>query len=98
MFIWFSKFRMQLMNPYKRRKVACLTAFYQSFVNLKSNTMKKSRYKIMCFFNTKQVISKKNALKVCFITYNNFKSCVCRYFKLKKPPGFQSKAAFLGIY
>ena len=60
--------------------------------------MKKSRCKIMCFFYIVQEILKKSALKVCFITYNNFKNCVCRYFKWKKPLGSKSKAAFFGIY
>ena len=54
---------------YKRRKVACLTAYYQSFVNLKSNTMKKSRCKNTAKISINQVILVNNASKACFITY-----------------------------
>ena len=47
-------------NPYKRRKVAHLTVSYQSFVNLKSNTMKKSRCKNTAKSNTLQTITVNN--------------------------------------
>ena len=45
----------------KMRKVVNLTAYYQSFVNLKSNTMKKSRCKDKAYFSVVQALSSKDA-------------------------------------
>jgi len=53
--------------PYKNAKGS--NALLPIFVNLKSNTMKKSRYKSTAFFNMLQTFSIKDALKACFITY-----------------------------
>ncbi len=55
------------MHPLKNAKGS--NALLPIFVNLKSNTMKKSHYKGKAFFNIIQTNSKKSAIKSCFITY-----------------------------
>jgi len=54
-------------EPYKNAKGS--NALLPIFVNLKSNTMKKSRCKSMAFLNTNQVFLRKSAVKACYITY-----------------------------
>ena len=56
---------------YAQKKEGCLARQPIFLVNLKSNTMKKSQYKSIAFFNTLQVIRQKHVEKICFITYFN---------------------------
>ena len=62
-----NKSNIERNKPYKNAKGS--NALLPIFVNLKSNTMKKSRCKITEFIETIQAFLQKYVLKACYITY-----------------------------
>ncbi len=60
---------MLFWRTYPLKNAKGSNALLPIFVNLKSNTMKKSRCKDTAFRNTNQAFSRKSVVKVCFITY-----------------------------